>query len=117
MLAVQRTPEMVATVEDAVKKLDVPPLDFELTVYLISTRPQRAISCRRRWPGPRSNCMECSPIRDTSCSIRSSCVATGRDGTGQRSAEGTIKNSTYTFRYNRASVTGWNTRRWSISRT
>src|ERR1700675_2480688 len=40
MIAVRGTDDMVAAFEEAVKKLDVAPLDFELTVYLISATPQ-----------------------------------------------------------------------------
>ena len=39
-IAVRGTTDAVAAFEEAVKKLDLPPLDFELTVYLISATPQ-----------------------------------------------------------------------------
>jgi hypothetical protein len=106
MLAVQGTPAMVATIEEAIKKLDVAPFDFELTVYLISTSAQTG-----------------DQLPDTLAATAKQLhgvfaykgyqllefVLRGRDGQGQingqgASAEGTIKNSTYSFRFARASV-------------
>ena len=40
VIALRGRPETVATLEEAIKKLDVAPPDFELTVYLISSSPQ-----------------------------------------------------------------------------
>ena len=106
LLAVQGTPAMVATIEEAVKKLDVAPLDFELTVYLISTSaqsgdqlPEALASTAKQLHGV---------FAYKSYQLLESFVLRGRDGQGQNgqlaSAEGTVKNSTYTFRYKRASV-------------
>jgi hypothetical protein len=102
MLAVQGTPAMVATIEEAVKKLDVPPLDFELTVYLISTSaqagdqlPEALASTAKQLHGV---------FTYKGYQLLESFVLRGRDGQQGASAEGTIKNSTYSFRYNRASV-------------
>jgi hypothetical protein len=106
VLAVRGTVETIATIEEAVKKLDVAPLDFELTVYLISTSPQ---------PGDQLPDALASTAKQLhgvfaykGYQLLESFVLRGRDGQGANgqgaSAEGTIKNSTYTFRYNRASV-------------
>ncbi len=38
IIAVRGSDDIGRGVEEAVKKLDTPPLDFELTVYLISSR-------------------------------------------------------------------------------
>src|SRR5580692_7854985 len=40
VISVRGNAEMVSAIEEAVKKLDVLPADFELTVYLISSSPQ-----------------------------------------------------------------------------
>lgn len=103
MIAVSGPPETVAAVEEAIAKLDVPPLDFELTVYLISTSTQ---------PGDQLPEALASTVKQLhgvfaykGYQLVDSFVLRGRDGQTQgASAEGTIKNSTYTFRYNRASV-------------
>ena len=101
MIAVRGTDDMVAAFEEAVKKLDVAPLDFELTVYLISTSPQ---------PGDQLPDALASTAKQLhgvfaykGYDLLESFVLRGRDGQGG-SADGTIKNSTYSFRYQRASA-------------
>jgi len=101
-IAVRGPSDMVAALEDAVKKLDVPPLDFELTVYLISTSPQ---------PGDQLPDALASTAKQLhgvfaykGYQLLDSFILRGRDGQQNGEAEGTIKNSTYAFRYNRASV-------------
>jgi hypothetical protein len=102
VIAVRGTPEMVATIEDAVKKLDVAPLDFELTVYLISTNAQ---------PGdqlPEALASTAKQLHGVFAykgyQLLDSFVLRGRDGAQNGYAEGTIKSSTYNFRYNHAAV-------------
>lgn len=108
MLAVQGTPSLVATIEDAVKKLDVPPLDFELTVYLISTAAQGGDQLPEALAGTAKQLHGVFAYKGYQ--LLESFVLRGRDGQNQNasgqvaSAEGTVKNSTYAFRYNRASV-------------
>jgi hypothetical protein len=101
IIAVRGSDDMVAAYEEAVKKLDVAPLDFELTVYLISATPQ---------PGDQLPDALASTAKQLhgvfaykGYQLLESFVLRGRDGQGG-SAEGTIKNSTYSFRYNRASA-------------
>ena len=105
-IAVLGTPEMVASIEEAAKKLDVPPLDFELTVYLISASsqggdqlPDALASTAKQLHGV---------FAYKGYQLIDSFVLRGRDGQGVNgqggSADGTIKNSTYSFRYNRANV-------------
>jgi hypothetical protein len=106
-IAVRGTTDAVAAFEEAVKKLDMPPLDFELTVYLISATPQ---------PGDHLPDALASTAKQLhgvfaykGYDLLDSFVLRGRDGQGVDgmqggSAEGTIKNSTYSFRYYRASV-------------
>ena len=107
IIAVRGNDDMVAAYEEAVKKLDVAPLDFELTVYLISATPQ---------PGDHLSDALASTAKQLhgvfaykGYDLLESFVLRGRDGQGVNgmqggSADGTIKNSTYSFRYNRASV-------------
>jgi hypothetical protein len=101
MIAVRGTDDMVAAFEEAVKKLDVAPLDFELTVYLISTTPQ---------PGDQLPDALASTAKQLhgvfaykGYQLLESFVLRGRDGQGGN-ADGTIRSSTYSFRYNRASA-------------
>ncbi len=107
VIALRGPAEAIAAAEDAVKKIDVAPLDFELTVYLISTTaqggdqlPDALTSTAKQLHGV---------FAYKGYQLLDSFVLRGRDGQGINgggggSAEGTIKNSTYTFRYNRASV-------------
>jgi hypothetical protein len=101
-IAVRGPAEMVANFEDAVKKLDVAPIDFELTVYLISTSaqggdqlPEALASTAKQLHGV---------FAYKGYQLLDSFVLRGRDGQQNGNAEGTIKTSTYSFRYNRASV-------------
>ncbi len=108
VLAVQGTPALVATIEEAVKKLDVPPVDFELTVYLISTTAQGGDQLPEALAGTAKQLHGVFAYKGYQ--LLESFVLRGRDGQSQNnsgqatSAEGTVKNSTYSFRYNRASV-------------
>ena len=102
ILAVRGNDDMVAAYEEAVKKLDVAPLDFELTVYLISATAQ---------PGDHLPDALASTAKQLhgvfaykGYDLLDSFVLRGRDGQGAGNADGTIKNSTYSFRYSRASV-------------
>jgi len=106
-VVIRGSSEMVASAEDVVKKLDVPPIDFDLTVYLISTSaqagdqlPEALASTAKQLHGV---------FAYKGYQLLDSFVLRGRDGQGATgsqggNAEGTIKNSTYSFRYNRASV-------------
>jgi Bacterial type II/III secretion system short domain len=107
VIYVRGTAQAVAAVEEAVKKLDVPPSDFELTVYLISTSPQTGdqlpealVSAAKQLHGV---------FAYKGYQLLDSFVLRGRDGE-RGTANGTIskegKNSTYTFRYERATVSG-----------
>lgn len=107
VIAVRGTPDSVAAFEEAVKKLDTAPLDFELTVFLISASPQ---------PGDHLPDALTSTAKQLhgvfaykGYDLLESFVLRGRDGQGTDgtqggSADGTIKSSTYSFRYYRASV-------------
>lgn len=102
MIAVRGTEEMVAAMEEAVKKLDVAPLGFEMTVYLISTSaqgadhlPEALLSTAKQLHGV---------FAYKGYELLDSFVLRGKDGQQGASASGTIKNSTYSFRYNRAAV-------------
>ncbi len=101
-IAVRGPAEMVASFEEAVKKLDVAPLGFELTVYLISASPQ---------PGdhlPEALASTAKQLHSVFAykgyDLLESFVLRGRDGQNNASEEGTIKNSTYAFHFSRASV-------------
>jgi hypothetical protein len=107
VIAVRGNPEVVAALEEAVKKLDVPPLDFELTVYLISASAQAGDQL------PESLASTAKQLHGVFAykgyQLLDSFVLRGRNGQGMDgyqggSAEGTIKTSTYTFRYSRATV-------------
>ena len=101
-IAVRGAEEKVAAFEEAVKKIDVPPLDFELTVYLISTTAQAGDQ------SPEALASTAKQLHGVFAykgyQLLDSFVLRGRDGQNSGSAEGTLKNATYTFRYNRASV-------------
>jgi len=106
VLAVRGPAEAVAAAEEAVKKIDVAPLDFELTVYLVSTGAQAGDQLPEGLAGTAKQLHGVFTYK--SYQLIESFVLRGRDGQGSNggggSAEGTIKNSTYTFRYGRASV-------------
>jgi hypothetical protein len=106
-IAVTGTPEMVASVEEGVKRLDVPPIDFELTVYLISTAPQAGDQLPEALASTAKQLHGVFAFKGYQ--LLDSFVLRGRDG--QRgTANGTIskdgKTSTYSFRYDRAAVSG-----------
>ena len=100
-LALRGNPETVAAVEEAVKKLDVPPIDFELTVYLVSSSPQIGDQLPEAL-APTAKQLH-GVFAYKGYQLLESFMLRGRDGQGA-SSEGTIKNSTYTFRYSRAMV-------------
>jgi hypothetical protein len=106
VLAVRGPADAVALVEDAVKKLDVPAIDFELTVYLISTSAQAADQLPEALASTAKQLHGVFAYKGYQ--LLDSFVLRGRDGQegnyGGTSAEGTLKNSTYTFRYQRSSV-------------
>jgi hypothetical protein len=101
VIAVRGTPDMVAAVEEAVKKLDVLPSDFELTVYLISSSPQTGDQLPEALASTAKQLHGVFAYKGYQ--LLESFVLRGRDGQGG-SADGTIRNSTYSFRYNRATV-------------
>jgi hypothetical protein len=101
-IAVRGPAEMVAAFEEAVKKLDTPPLGFELTVYLISASPQ---------PGdhlPEALASTAKQLHTVFAykgyDLLESFVLRGKDGQRDANADGAIKTSTYQFRYRHASV-------------
>jgi hypothetical protein len=106
-LVVSGSEDMVAAYEEALKRLDVPPTDFELTVYLISSSaqsgdqlPDALASTAKQLHGV---------FAYKGYQLLGVSVLRGRDG--QRgSAAGTIskdgKSATYSFSYNKASVSG-----------
>jgi len=106
VLAVRGPADAVALVEEAVKKLDVAPLDFELTVYLVSTSAQAGDQLPEALAATAKQLHGVFAYKGYQ--LLDSFVLRGREtsdeSAGGASAEGTIKNSTYSFRYNRASV-------------
>jgi hypothetical protein len=107
VIALRGRPEIVAAFEEAIKKLDVAPADFELTVYLISSSPQAGDQL------PDALASTAKQLHGVfgykGYTLLDSFVLRGRDG--QRgTASGTIskdnKSSTYSFQYERAAVTG-----------
>jgi type II secretory pathway component GspD/PulD (secretin) len=105
-IAVRGPGDLVQAFEDAVKKLDVAPLDFELTVYLVSASTQVADHLPDALASTAKQLHAVFAYKGYE--LLDSFVLRGRDGQGVSSqgasADGTIKNSTYSFRYNRASV-------------
>jgi hypothetical protein len=106
VISVSGRPEQVATLEEAIKKLDVPPVNFELTIYLISTSqavdqlPDALASTAKQLHGV---------FAYKGYQLLDSFALRGRDG--QRgSSNGTVskdgKSSDYSFRYEQASVSG-----------
>lgn len=103
VLVVNLPPDVVAMVESAVAKLDVPPLDFDLTVYLISSAPHDNLP-----PALESTMKQLHGVFSYSgYQMLEDFVIRGRDGQ-QGSASGTFHGtrSTYSFRYQQASVSG-----------
>jgi hypothetical protein len=106
-IAVTGTPEMVASVEEGVKRLDVPPIDFELTVYLISTAPQAGDQLPDALASTAKQLHGVFAFKGYQ--LLDSFVLRGRDGQRGK-ASGTIskdgKSSTYSFQYDGAAVSG-----------
>jgi hypothetical protein len=102
VLSVRGDTERVAAIEEAVKKLDVPPIDFELTVYLISTLPQAGDQLPEALASTAKQLHGVFAYKGYQ--LLDSFILRGRDGQQNGNAEGTIKNSTYSFRYSRVSV-------------
>ena len=106
-LVVSGPEEAVATYEEAVRKLDAAPSDFELTVYLISTLPQGGDQLPEALDSTAKQLHGVFAYKGYQ--LLESFVLRGRDG--QRGiAQGNFlkdsKSSAYTFQYQRASVTG-----------
>jgi len=101
VISVRGTPEMVTAIEEAVKKLDVLPSDFELTVYLISALPQAGDQLPEAL-APTAKQLH-AVFAYKGYLLIDSFVLRGRDGQGG-STDGTIKSSAYSFRYGRATV-------------
>lgn len=101
VISVRGNAEMVTAIEEAVKKLDVLPADFELTVYLISSSPQTGDLLPEALAGTAKQLHGVFAYKGYQ--LIDSFVLRGRDGQGG-SADGTIKSSTYSFRYGRATV-------------
>jgi hypothetical protein len=101
VISVRGTADMVAAIEEAVKKLDVLPADFELTVYLISSSPQTGDLLPDALAATAKQLHVVFAYKGYQ--LIDSFVLRGRDGQSG-SADGTIKSSTYSFRYNRATV-------------
>ena len=107
VIALRGRPETVATLEEAIKKLDVAPPDFELTVYLISSSPQAGDQLPDAL-APTAKQLH-GVFAYKGYQLLDSFVLRGSDS--QRgNASGTIlkdgKSSTYYFRYERAAVSG-----------
>ncbi len=101
-IAVRGPADIVASFEEAVKKLDVPPASFELTVFLISTSGQGGDQLPEALASTAKQLH--SVFAYKGYQLIESFVLRGRDGNQNGSADGTLKNSTYSFHYNRASV-------------
>jgi Bacterial type II/III secretion system short domain len=106
-LVVSGPDAMVATYEEALKKLDVPPTDFELTVYLISSSSQSGDQLPDALGSTAKQLHGVFAYKGYQ--LLGVSVLRGRDG--QRgSTAGTIskdgKNATYSLHYDRASVSG-----------
>ena len=101
VISVRGNAEMVSAIEEAVKKLDVLPADFELTVYLISSSPQTGDLLPEALNATAKQLHGVFAYKGYQ--LIDSFVLRGRDGQGG-SADGTLKSSTYSFRYGRATV-------------
>ena len=106
VVAVSGPADVVAEVVEVVKKLDVAPLDFELTVYLIAATPQAGDHLPEALASTAKQLHGVFAYKGYD--LLDSFVLRGRDGQGSNgrpaSADGTIRNSTYTFRYEHAAV-------------
>jgi hypothetical protein len=107
VIALRGRPESVAILEEAIKKMDVAPSDFELTVYLISTSAQAGDQLPEALASTAAQLHGVFAYKGYQ--LLDSFVLRGTDG--QRgNASGTIskdaRTSTYYFRYERAAVSG-----------
>jgi hypothetical protein len=107
VIALRGRVESVAMLEEAIKKLDVAPSDFELTAYLISTSTQAGDQLPEALNSTAAQLHGVFAYKGYQ--LLDSFVLRGTDG--QRGvASGTIskdsRTSTYYFRYERASVSG-----------
>jgi len=107
VIALRGRPEVVATLEEAIKKLDVPSADFELTVYLISSSPQAGDQLPDALASTAKQLHGVFAYKGYQ--LLDSFVLQGSDGqggntVGNLSKDG--KSSTYRFRYDRAAVSG-----------
>lgn len=107
MLVISGPEQRVAAYEEAVKKLDVPPLDFELTVYLLSSSaqagdqlPDALASTAKQLHGV---------FAYKGYQLLDSFVLRGRDGQRGAASGMILKDSRsvgYTFWFSKASVSG-----------
>ena len=106
-IAVRGPAEAVAALEEAVKRLDVPTPDFELTVYLMSTAAQGSDQVPEALESTAKQLHGVFAYKGYQ--LLESFVLRGSDGKNG-SASGTIskdgKNSQYSFRYNRSEISG-----------
>jgi hypothetical protein len=102
-ISVRGPAERVAAFEEAVKKIDVPPLDFDLTVYLMSTAPQDDLPAALASTAKQLHGL----FTYAGYQLLEEFVLRGRDGRSA-SASGIFhgSQSTYSFRYQQASVSG-----------
>jgi hypothetical protein len=107
VIALRGRPEIVATLEEAIKKLDVPSADFELTVYLISSSPQVGDQLPDALASTAKQLHGVFAYKGYQ--LLDSFVLRGSDGQGGN-AVGNVskdgKSSTYRFHYERAAVSG-----------
>jgi hypothetical protein len=105
MLVISSTPEIIAAYEEAVKKLDVPPVDFELTGYLISSAATDQLPDALATTAKQLHAV----FAFKGYQLLGSFVLRGRDGE-RATASGTLSKdgraSAYSFQYSRASVFG-----------
>jgi hypothetical protein len=101
MIAVTGSPEAVASIEEAIKKLDVAPTDFDLTVYLISSAPNDILPAALTSTAKQLH----GVFAYSGYQLLESFVLRGRDGRGGSSG-GAFHGSpsSYSFRYEQASV-------------
>lgn len=101
VLAISGSAEYVSVIEDAVKKLDVAPIDFDLNVYLVSSAASDSLPSVLASTGKQLH----SVFSYAGYQLLEDFVLRGRDGIGAASS-GTFHgtHSTYTFRYQQATV-------------
>jgi hypothetical protein len=107
MVSVRGTAESVAAAEDAVKKLDIAPVNVELAVYLLNGSPDAKQGGDEGIPTELASTVKQLRTLFTYKGYRltESFVLRGRDGAGANTS-GSIPNAnqTYEFRYRSASV-------------